>query len=225
LLDFYREKALKGLLFFSSSEIYGDPAPEFVPTKEDYRGNVSATGPRACYDESKRFGETLCFVYSSQFGLPISVVRPFNNFGPGMSLNDRRVPADFAKAVLSGEDIVIYSDGSPTRTFCYVADAVAGYLKALCYGKLEPFNIGIEKPEISVSRLAEYYVASAKTLLGYTGKVRYESSGEKDYLTHNPLRRCPSIDKARRLLGFKPSIEVGEGVSRFIEFLKEEKSR
>lgn len=225
LLDFYRGKRLKGLLFFSSSEIYGDPLPQFVPTLEEYRGNVSPTGPRACYDESKRFGETLCYVYSEQFGLPIAVVRPFNNYGPGMNLNDRRVPADFAKAVLNNEDISILSDGSPTRTFCYVADAVAGYLKALLYGKFEPFNIGIDRPEITITELAKFYVEAAGILFGYKGKVRYEAPVEKQYLIHNPMRRCPSIKKARQILGFNPTLEVKDGVPRFLEFLQIERAK
>ena len=97
LLDYYMEKEMKGFLFYSSSELYGDPAPEAVPTSEDYNGNVCATGPRACYDESKRFGETMCMLFAQQYGMPIGVVRPFNNYGPGMKINDKRVPADFAK--------------------------------------------------------------------------------------------------------------------------------
>ena len=103
LLQFFHKKDLKGFLFFSSSEIYGDA--ESIPTKEDYRGSVSCLGPRACYDESKRFGETLCWVYAEQFQMPITIVRPFNNYGPGMRLDDGRIPADFAKAVMANKDL------------------------------------------------------------------------------------------------------------------------
>ena len=93
LLDFFKtNEYLEGFLFFSSSEIYGDPNPESIPITEEYRGNVSCHGPRACYDESKRFGETFCWVYSKQYDMPISVVRPFNNYGPGMKLVDKRLP-------------------------------------------------------------------------------------------------------------------------------------
>jgi len=113
LLDFYAGKNVKGFLFFSSSEIYGDPHPDFIPTPEHYFGNVSCNGPRACYDEAKRFGETLCYVYWLQCSMPVVVVRPFNNFGPGLDVEDRRLPADFAKVVLEGKDIVILSDGTP----------------------------------------------------------------------------------------------------------------
>lgn len=221
LLDYYRERSVRGFLFYSSSELYGDPVPEAVPTPEDYNGNVSATGPRACYDESKRFGETMCMLFAKQYGMPIGVVRPFNNYGPGMKINDKRVPADFAKNILEGKDITILSNGSPSRTFCYIADAVAGYLKILLHGSYDYFNIGIEKPEITISRLAEIYQEAGAELLGYKGSVGYAVSEDKDYLTNNPQRRCPDITKARTVLGYEPAILVEEGVRRFLTFIKE----
>lgn len=220
LLDFYRGRNLKGLLFFSSSEIYGDPAPSAIPTPEDYRGNVSVIGPRACYDEAKRFGETLCYLYHQQHGVPVRVVRPFNNYGPGMRLGDQRVPADFAKAVLEGRDIEIFSDGSPTRTFCYVSDAVLGQLKVLLHDDYDFFNIGSDGPEISIARLAEIYVDAGREVCGYTGQARLSPPPEAEYLTHNPNRRCPDISKARRLLGFAPAVPVERGVRRFLESLR-----
>lgn len=219
LLDDYKSSTLRGFLFFSSSEIYGDPTPENIPTPETYRGNVSTVGPRACYDESKRFGETICFEYSKQYNLPISIARPFNNYGPGMKIDDKRVPADFAKAVLNNQDIEILSDGSPTRTFCYISDAIAGYLKVLLYGKFDYFNIGIDKPEISIKTLADIYAKTAKELFNYDINVIYQKSDDKNYLTDNPNRRCPIIDKAKDVLGFSPQIYVEEGVKRFLEYL------
>ena len=225
LLDFYAPRGWKGFLFFSSSELYGDPDPAQVPTSEDYNGNVCATGPRACYDESKRFGETMCMLFAKKYDMPIGVARPFNNYGPGMRIGDKRVPADFAMAVMEGRDIEILSNGTPTRTFCYIADAVCGYFKVLLHGKYDYFNIGIEKPEITVAQLAEIYVKHGREILGYTGKVKYATSDDKDYLTNNPLRRCPNIDKARRILGYNPSIFVEEGVGRFLMYLKESNER
>lgn len=221
LLDFYKEKKIKGFLFFSSSELYGDPPAQAVPTPETYFGNVCATGPRACYDEAKRFGETMCMLFADHYGLPIRVVRPFNNYGPGMSLGDKRVPADFAESILKNQDIQILSDGNPTRTFCYIADAAAGYLKTLLYKEYDFFNIGIEKPEISVSQLAEIYKDAGREICGYTGEIVYAVSQDQHYLTNNPQRRCPDISKARDLLKYSPQIEVNEGVSRFLKFLKE----
>ncbi|MBF0464160.1 MAG: NAD-dependent epimerase/dehydratase family protein [Nitrospirae bacterium] len=224
LLEYYKDKPIKGFLYFSSSEIYGDPSVEHVPIQEDYRGNVSCIGPRACYDESKRFSETLCYLYAKQYSMPITIVRPFNNYGPGMKLDDKRVPSDFANAIMNGSDIVLYSDGSPTRTFCYVSDAVTGYLKALLYGKFDYFNIGIDKPEISVRALAEIYVEKGKLITGYKGAIKYEKHPDTDYLTHNPTRRCPQIEKAKQLLHYTPTVEVDEGVGRFLEYLITEKN-
>ena len=221
LLDFYKEKKINGFLFYSSSEVYGNPDQKFVPTNEDYFGYVSFTGPRACYDESKRFGETICMLFAQQYNMPLGVARPFNNYGPGMRLKDKRVPADFALAVYEGNDIDILSDGSPTRTFCYIADSVSGYLKILLHGKYDYFNIGIEKPEITIKELAEIYVKAGKEIFGFKGKVNYAVSGDGHYLTDNPQRRCPDITKARRVLGYNPVINVEEGVARFLAYIKE----
>ncbi|WP_223254355.1 NAD-dependent epimerase/dehydratase family protein [Bacillus sp. HNG] len=221
LLDFYKDKEIKGFLFFSSSEIYGDPFPEYIPTSEDYRGNVSMIGPRACYDEAKRFGETLCYLYAEKFQMPISIVRPFNNYGPGMRLNDKRVPADFAKAVIENQKLIMHSDGKPTRTFCYVTDAITGYLKALLYEPFDYFNIGIDQPEISIKQLADIYKEAGEKIFDYDQSIEFRKSDEESYLTHNPLRRCPDISKAKKLLNYSPSISIVEGVERFLTFLKE----
>jgi UDP-glucuronate decarboxylase len=212
-----REEGLEvsGFLFFSSSEIYGDPPPEHIPTPETYRGNVSCTGPRACYDESKRYGETLCVNFARQYDLPITMARPFNNYGPGLKITDRRVIPDLARDVLSGRDVVLLSDGSATRTFCYVADAVVGYFKVLVRGHAgEPYNIGTEEPEISVGELAERMVAIARDRLGYEGAIVKRASDEADYLIDNPARRRPLIAKARTELGYEPTIDLDHGLER-----------
>jgi len=206
---------VRGFMFYSSSEIYGDPVPEAIPTPEDYRGNVSCTGPRACYDESKRYGETLCVNFARVHGLPITMARPFNNYGPGLKITDRRVIPDFARDVLSGKDIVMLSDGSPKRTFCYSADAIAGYYKVLVRGRPgEPYNVGVETPEISMLELAEKVVAIARDLYGYQGKVVKQPPKEADYLVDNPQRRCPIITKARTELGYQPVFGIDEGLRR-----------
>jgi len=221
LLDYYKQKDIKGFLFYSSSELYGDPTPEAVPTSENYNGNVCPTGPRACYDESKRFGETMCMLFAQQYSMPIGVVRPFNNYGPGMKINDKRVPADFAKNIVEQKDITILSNGSPSRTFCYIADAIAGYLKIMLHGTYDYFNIGIQEPEITITRLAEIYEEVGKEIFGYNGKINYAVSEDKEYLTNNPQRRCPDITKARTVLNYQPQILVEEGVRRFLQFIKE----
>ena len=206
---------IQGLLFYSSSEIYGDPDPANIPTPETYRGNVSCTGPRACYDESKRFGETLCVNFVRQHSLPIKVARPFNNYGPGLKISDRRVIPDFARDILAGKDIVMLSDGSAKRTFCYVADAVIGYYKILARGTPgEAYNVGVEVPEISMKELASKMIALGKELFGYSGKLVHQQSTDKDYLVDNPNRRCPIIKKARTELGYDPQVTIDDGLRR-----------
>ena len=206
-------KGIEGFLFYSSSEIYGDPIPGMIPTPETYRGNVSCTGPRACYDESKRYGETLCVNFTQQHGLPIKVARPFNNYGPGLKITDTRVLPDFARDVFAGRDIVMRSDGSPKRTFCYVSDAVTGYYKVLVKGRPgEAYNIGTERPEISIAELADKVAALARDNFGYKGKVVRKV--DPDYLVDNPERRCPIIKKAREELGYEPAVPVEEGMRR-----------
>jgi UDP-glucuronate decarboxylase len=209
------QRPVKGMLFYSSSEIYGDPSAADIPTPETYRGNVSCTGPRACYDESKRYGETLAVNFARHEGVPIKVARPFNNYGPGLKITDGRVIPDFARDILAGKDIVMMSDGSPTRTFCYATDAIVGYYKVLVRGEPgEAYNVGIDEPEISVGQLAQIAVDAAAELFGYEGRVRLGQSVEADYLVDNPNRRCPVIDKARQHLGFNPKVHVDEGIYR-----------
>lgn len=230
LLDYCRKASeskspVKGLLFFSSSEIYGDPDSAHIPTPESYRGNVSCTGPRACYDESKRYGETLCVNFARHYGLPVKLARPFNNYGPGLKITDRRVLPDLARDVLAGRDIVLLSDGSPRRTFCYVADAVIGYYKILAKGRPgEAYNVGVEEPEISMADLARKLRDVAKELFGYQGKVVLGNSNDPDYLTDNPQRRCPVIAKARQELGYAPSVSLRDGLTRLLLWYAENRT-
>jgi UDP-glucuronate decarboxylase len=208
-------RPLQGFLFYSSSEIYGDPSPDAIPTPETYRGLVSCTGPRACYDESKRFGETICVTYAQQFGVPVKIARPFNNYGPGLKITDGRVIPDFAKNVLASEDLVLLSDGSPTRTFCYATDAITGYYKVLVNGRNgEPYNVGIEKPEISMKELAQIVASTSAELFGYKGKVVLGKAQQADYLIDNPNRRSPIISKAREHLGYQPRVLPQDGIRR-----------
>jgi UDP-glucuronate decarboxylase len=208
-------RPVKGFLFFSSSEIYGDAEPVAIPTPETYPGRVSSTGPRACYDESKRYGETLCVNFAQQYGLPVTIARPFNNYGPGLKITDRRVIPDLARDLLAGRDLVLHSDGSPSRTFCYITDAVVGYYKVLVRGRAgEAYNIGKDQPELTMAALADRLVVAGRELFGYSGRVVVEKSPDARYLTDNPQRRCPDIGKARRELGFEPVVEIDEGLRR-----------
>ncbi|MDB4783529.1 NAD-dependent epimerase/dehydratase family protein [Verrucomicrobiales bacterium] len=226
LLDYFKQRSERGkhvggLLYFSTSEIYGDPEKKNIPTSETYRGNVSCTGPRACYDESKRYGETLCVNFAQQYNLPIKIARPFNNYGPGLKITDGRALPDFCRNVLNGEDIVMLSDGLPTRTFCYIADAVVGYFKVLVRGHHgESYNIGTETPEISIKQLADMVITTSTNLFNYTGQLIFETSEDKEYLTDNPNRRCPEISKARKHLDYDPKISLEEGLKRSLIWYK-----
>lgn len=222
LLEFYQGREIFNLLFYSTSEIYGDPDPAWVPTPETYRGSVNTSGPRACYDESKRFGETLCYCFNKYRQVPVTVVRPFNSYGPGLRTNDQRVVADFAENILKNENLVIYSDGRATRTFCYVTDTTLGCLKAILHGKYDIFNIGMNVEEMSISQLAERYQKIGNEQFHYQGKIVYQQHIDCEYLTDNPQRRCPNIEKSKKLLNFNPTVPVEEGVSRYLRFLAEQ---
>lgn len=223
ILDFYKDKA-KSILFFSSSEIYGNPDSAHIPTDENYFGDVNCAGPRACYDESKRYGETLCYNYHNVHGVPVKIVRPFNNFGPGLNKYDQRVVADFAKNVLANEDIVIYSTGKDTRSFVYSSDALLGYLKCILYEGFDIFNIGSDEREITVFDLAEIYKKIAEEKFGYKGNIVFQTHEDPHYLTDNPKRRFPNINKARKLLNYKISVKLKKGVERYLLYLNEEEN-
>ena len=200
--------------FFSSSEIYGDPDPQNIPTKEEYRGNVSSLGPRACYDESKRVGETLCYIFSEHFGVRTNIIRPFNFYGPGMQEKDYRVLPNFASRIKSKKPLKIYGRGDQTRTFCYITDALTGLLQVILRGKPnEIYNIGNPNPEISVVQLADMITK----VLDY--KIPYEIIGYPDeYPANEPNRRCPDIQKARVHLGYEPRVSLEDGLKRFLSW-------
>lgn len=206
---------LQGFLFFSTSEIYGDPDPEHIPTREDYRGYVSCTGPRACYDESKRFGETLAVVYHQEFGFPIRSVRPFNVYGAGQRIDDGRIMPDLMRAASRGEELVLHSDGRATRSFCYISDATAGFYLAMLKGHPgEAYNVG-NPHEVSIRQLADIVSGMSGT------PVTFKVSSDPHYLTDNPQRRCPDLTKSSSHLGYAPSIPLEEGVRRTLRWAKE----
>lgn len=201
-------------VFFSSSEIYGDPDAKHVPTPESYRGNVSCQGPRACYDESKRVGETLCYVFHEKHGTATNTIRPFNVFGPGMQETDYRVMPNFASRIKAGRPLNVYGAGTQTRTFCYITDAMAGFLLVVLRGVPgEAYNIGNPKPEISMLDLID----SIEKVLGRDvarNVIEYPDS----YPADEPMRRCPDIRKARLQIGYEPVVDLEEGLRRFLDW-------
>jgi nucleoside-diphosphate-sugar epimerase len=147
--------------------------------------------------------------------LPVRVARPFNNYGPGLRIDDRRVLPDFVRDVLAGRDIVMLSSGTPTRTFCYISDAVSGYLKILVNGRNgEAYNIGTEAPEISITNLADLVTQIAREEFDYRGELVKSTSDDPDYLVDNPNRRCPDISKARTEIGYNPVVGLEDGLRR-----------
>ena len=218
LLEHAVAQSVESFLFFSSSEIYGDPNAANIPTPETYHGNVSCTGPRACYDESKRYGETLCVNFYEVHRMPVKIVRPFNNYGPGLKITDRRVLPDFFRDILAGRNITLLSDGRATRTFCYISDAITGYLLALLSRHNgESFNIGSDAPEISMKDLAQMVIDVSGSQL----KVIYQKSDDPKYLTDNPQRRCPDLKKSRAMLGYAPRIGLQEGLKRTWDYYRD----
>ena len=191
-------KAKSKVLYFSSSEIYGNPQPENIPTKESYNGNVSSYGSRSCYDESKRLGETLCYIYSKYYNVDLNIVRPFNVYGPGMSKYDYRVMPNFINQMVNNKPCQVYSDGKQTRTYCYISDAITGFLKVLISGKSGSiYNIGNDNPELSIIDLCEKFKKIAPKKFKYE-KVEYPNS----YPDDEPRRRCPDISLAKKDLKY-----------------------
>ncbi len=202
------------ITFFSSSEIYGDPDIKNIPTKESYRGNVSCTGPRACYDESKRVGETLCHIFHNIRGVHTNTIRPFNVFGPGMQETDYRVLPNFTSRIKANIPLQIYGTGNQTRTFCYVTDAMEGFIRVILSGiSGEAYNIGNPNPEISVIEL----IKKIELILGK--EVNYNIVDYPDsYPADEPNRRCPDILKAKIQIKYEPKINIDEGLRRFINW-------
>jgi dTDP-glucose 4,6-dehydratase/UDP-glucuronate decarboxylase len=212
-------KGCRSMLYLSTSEVYGDPDPAFVPTPETYLGNVSCTGPRACYDESKRVAETLCTIYHRLHSLPVKIARPFNVFGPGQRIDDGRIIPDLMLAALRREPFVLYSDGKATRSFCYVPDAIRAMLLLLVSaGNGEAYNIGNEQEEITIGDVARLV---SKIAAPPAVDVRFEASSDPLYLTDNPQRRCPDLEKLKRLTGYKPAWTLEQGLRRTLKSYRE----
>jgi len=218
MLELARIKNVKSFLFTSSSEVYGDPDPKHVPTKEDYYGNVSILGPRSCYDESKRFGETMCMTYWKVFNVPVKLVRPFNVYGPGIRPDDYRVLPNFIEHALRKEPLPIHGEGKNTRSFCYINDALEALFKVLfSNANGEAFNIGNPAPEISVKDLG----AMVAEFMPYKVDVVNIDPPHTVYASADPKRRCPDISKLTKVTGFKPRYPLEEGLVRTIKWFRE----
>tara|TARA_B100001029_G_C15051025_1_gene450734 strand:- start:572 stop:1606 length:1035 start_codon:yes stop_codon:yes gene_type:complete len=214
LLD-YSKKNHSKFIFFSSSEIYGNPDKRNIPTKETYNGNVSSIEDRSCYDEGKRVGETLCYFYKIKHSVNISVFRPFNVFGPGMSKNDYRVFPRFFNSIKNNKPITIFKKGKQTRTFCYVTDAITAMFLVIIKGKKFVYNIGNNKPEINMSKLYKLIKKNLPKKIDFIN-IDYP----KNYPQVEPQRRCPDISKIKKELGFKNKVSIDESIRRFYNWSK-----
>jgi len=194
----------------STSEIYGDPAVH--PQVETYWGNVNTLGPRAVYDEAKRFSETLCMTYYKEFGLDVRIVRIFNTYGERMRVNDGRVIPNFLTQALKGEPITIYGDGTQTRSLCYIADLVEGIYKLTTFEGLQGIVMNLGSPdEFQIIEVANL----VRRLVGTKSDVVFHSLPEDD-----PKRRCPDISKAKRLLDWYPEVPLNEGLAKTIKYFE-----
>jgi len=206
-------KAGGRFLMASTSEAYGDPLVH--PQSEEYWGNVNPVGVRACYDESKRFGEALTMEYVRTYDVDARIIRIFNTYGPRNKADDGRIVPTFISQALKGEPITVYGDGSQTRSFCYVSDLVDGIMLAM-------FTPGTKGEVINLGNPAEYTVMQfaelIKVLCGSPSPIKtvpLPSSRHGD-----PMRRRPDISKARRLLGWSPKVSVEDGLKRTIEWYR-----
>ncbi|WP_431470870.1 UDP-glucuronic acid decarboxylase family protein [Sphingosinithalassobacter sp. LHW66-3] len=206
------EAAGARFLLTSTSEVYGDP--EMHPQRESYRGFVSCTGPRACYDEGKRAAETLTFDYARMGRAEVRVARIFNTYGPHMHPDDGRVVSNLICQALSGREITIYGDGSQTRSFCYVSDLVDGLLRLMDSESdgMEPVNLG-NPDELTVNELLGHILK----LTGSDAPVVHKPLPKDD-----PRRRRPDIGRAKAKLGWEPRVPLAEGLEKTVAWFAEE---
>jgi dTDP-glucose 4,6-dehydratase len=195
-------------LVSSTSECYGDPLEH--PQKETYWGNVNPIGPRSVYDEAKRFTEAVTMAYRRYHQVDTRIVRIFNTYGPRMQVNDGRVVPNFMRQALRGEDLTVYGDGSQTRSFCYVSDEIAGFMRMAKSSEPGPVNIG-NPTEFTILECARQVLA----VTGSKSKIRYEDLPQDD-----PKLRCPDITKARTLLGWEPKVNLETGLRLSLDYFR-----
>jgi nucleoside-diphosphate-sugar epimerase len=209
-IDFADTKKAR-VIFASTSETYGDPL--IHPQPESYRGNVNTMGPRACYDEAKRYGETIIYTCNWKNGTNHGLVRIFNTYGPRMNINDGRVVINFLAQAERGQAMTIYGDGQQTRSFCFVSDLLNGILKYAESDLVEPVNLGNDK-EFTILELAE----TVAELFGKKPKLEYKPLPKDD-----PVKRRPDLTKAKKLLTpWEPKIPLKDGLKAMLQWLKEE---
>jgi len=218
LLEFARRVQIEGMLFFSSGQVYGSPPPEHVPTPESCVGRVDPLAERACYDESKRFGETLCAIYARLYDVPVRIVRPVQIYGPGIDPHDDRAFAEFVWSAARGEPLVIRSDGKDRRSYCYLADAAVMFFHVLLCGEVgQAYNIGCCEPLVTIRKLAETIARMSEPPV----RVVQHSHRVGSTGTGAPRVSCPDIDKIVRLVGSPPEMELEQGFRRVYRWARD----
>lgn len=216
LLEICNKRKTK-FIYFSSSEIYGNPLSNFVPTKETYNGNVSCISDRSCYDESKRMGETYSYIFKDQYKVDTKIIRPFNFYGDGMRATDERIIPRFFSQILNKKPITIFSNGKQTRSYCHIYDAVVMIIKIIFKGKKFVYNVGNPNEEISAEKLANKIVKVYNKKDFKLKKIPYPDN----YPSDEPSRRCPSLGNFNSEFNFKPKINLNLGLEYFLEYSKE----
>jgi len=201
------KKCKAKLLFTSTSEVYGDPLVH--PQPEEYFGNVNTVGERSCYDEGKRVAESLIYEYRRLYNVDAKIVRIFNTYGPFMDIDDGRVITNFIRQIQKNEPVVIYGDGTQTRSFCYIDDMINGLYKLMNSSQLGPINIGNPYCEFTLNELINVF----ENILERKIEVTYIDATEND-----PKQRKPIIEKAKNLLGWDPKVTLEEGLKNTISY-------
>jgi UDP-glucuronate decarboxylase len=203
-------------IYFSSSEIYGNPDEENIPTKETYNGYVSSIGDRSCYDESKRLGETICYLFKHYKNKIIKIIRPFNFYGNHMKENDNRIIPRFMSQAINNKDITVFSKGEQTRSYCDIDDAVI-MIKNICLeGKSFVYNVGNMTEEVTANELAKKILETVPNSASKIVKIDYPNEYPKD----EPMRRCPNIDRYYNEFNDKPKIKLKTGLYNFYQYAK-----
>lgn len=222
-LEIAKKNNSQGFLFTSTSEVYGNPPDDKIPTSEDYYGYVNSYGPRSMYDEAKRAAEAYCYAYYKEFGVHARIARIFNTYGPRLDVKSTsqygRALAKFIVQALANEPISIYGNGAQTRSFCYITDQITGLFKLLLSDGIdsEVINIGNSK-ETTIIEL----INKITKLTESKSKLVRDSPPNYD-IRDDPRRRCPNITKAKKLLNYEPKVGLDEGLKRTISWFKEEK--
>ena len=212
LLSAAARHPLRGFLFFSSGDVYGIPGSAKAVTESDY-GYVDPTNVRSCYGESKRMGETMCVSWAHQFGVPARIVRPFHTYGPGMRLDDGRIFADFVRDILGGGPLVLLSDGSARRCFCYLSDATAGFFTVLLQGATgQAYNVANPGQECSIGELADRL---AVIFQDRNLKVERRLRADSDYVPSPVPVTRPDVAKMQAI-GWIPRTTIEAGFERTV---------